>query len=327
MAWIFDANNGNPANGGAGAFYALKELLKTAGWTVMSSSDGTTYNAGGDQITGNGAGAGGMNNNYAWFRIRQPGANAREVTFQRSTVTNAWRIKYSGGPSTGFVTGTPGATQTPSASDEQVVAGGGTDAAPTFTQQFDTPDTGWKFNAAANNAAPYSFYWWTHLNGVGQVRTFGMLDTLLVGSELPGDVDPTVLYTDTFNTSILQGSMAGIYGTNMKAWMAKGLGGAGWVEVKPAYILIGVSVGFPASMGQDVYTTKDQFAPWLYIRPSNQAPPYGIKGVSSICRWQGVQRGCFDTFNESGSKDYLSLSGTAAASWVAVPWNGSNVVL
>lgn len=121
MAYVF--YKGTPASF-AECMYQLKELLKTAGWTVQSSSDGTTYNASGDQITSGGSGAGGMANTNAWFRIRSPaGASNPEFTVQRGTGNTAWRVKFS--QSNAFTGGSPGATQTPSATNERVDFGGG----------------------------------------------------------------------------------------------------------------------------------------------------------------------------------------------------------
>lgn len=325
MTWLFDANNGSPGSGGA-AFFRLKELLKLAGWTVLSSSDGTTYNGTGDQITTGLSGAGGMNNANAWFRIRQPGTNAREFTFQRSSsLTYSWRVKYSGGPSTGFVGGTPSATETPSATDEVIIKGGGTDASPSFVQMFDTPDAGWRFNAGAQDAAPFSFFWWTHINGATSVRTFGMLDMMEPGSEVPGDDDPAVVYAEEFTSGILAGNMNGFFGTNMKGWIKKNLAGSGFVEIKPGRIVPG-SVGFPQGMGQNPYNLKDQFFPWPYLRSSDQAAPFGFKGISSVCRWASVARLGFDTFNVNTTKDFVGATGTTTIQAV-LPWNGSDVLL
>ena len=120
MAFVL--NKTTPATG-AVAMYELKELLKLAGWTVLSSSDGTTYNSGGDQITSGASGANGMANNNAWFRIRSPaGAGAVSFTFQRGTTNLAWRIVRS--RTAGFTTGSPSATVVPSASDGGTMLGG-----------------------------------------------------------------------------------------------------------------------------------------------------------------------------------------------------------
>ena len=134
--------------------YTFKELLKTAGWTVPSSSDGTTYNSSGDQITSGASGAGGLANNSAWFRLRDPGG-VKEITIQRGTLNTYYRIKYSFLAK--FSGGSPSATQTPSATDEFLMLGTGTDAAPGYTATLGTDGT-YRYNVATDNASPYGFW-------------------------------------------------------------------------------------------------------------------------------------------------------------------------
>jgi len=327
MAYLFDVNNGAPGSGPQ-AYYQLKELLKLAGWTVVASSDGTTYNASGDESTSGSAGAGGLNNSLAWFRIREPGTNLREFTFQKdSSQTYNWRIKYSGGPGTGFTGGSPSATQTPSATDEIILQGSGTDAAPGFQQQFDTPDNGWKFNACASNTAPYTFYMWTHLNGNTYVRTFFMLDVMQDGTFLAGDSDPAVVYLSNFSSGILNSDLLGYYAYSPNGWILKGLGGAGWVPIIPCQQYTDSYVFFPNKSGLNPYTSKDMFFPISYGRDSVQTAPVGFKGVSSLMRWMGSARSSFDTFNVNTTKDWLAVSGSASSCYIVLPWNGSDVVL
>lgn len=322
MAWMFDANGGSPGSGGA-ALFKLKELLKAAGWTVTSSSDGTTYFPATDGITTGGSGAGGLNNALAWFRIRQPSANTREFTFQRASAsTHSWRVKYSGGPATTFVGGAPSATQTPSATDEQIIIGGGTDAAPTFTQIFDTPDAGWRFNAAADNESPWSFYYWTHINSGSAIRTFFMLDGMLSGTALSGDVDQAVIYEGALSASILQVTDLTSYSVGPRGWVKKTLAGSAFARIAAQ-----APQTFPNLSGTQPFNSKDQLYPVVYARESAQAAPTGHKGVSSVMRWLGTVRTTFDTFNVRTTKDYVTLSGTAASPDVVLPWNGSDVAL
>lgn len=132
--------NLSPATGAA-AILALRDfLVSSCGWVTIEESDGTTYESdvvtNGNQVTHGGTGAGGLNNNHAWFRIQEPGG-VREWTFQRSTVNDTqWRVKVSA--LDGFTGGSPGATQTPSAADENVVHGSGTDASPGYATLFNT---------------------------------------------------------------------------------------------------------------------------------------------------------------------------------------------
>lgn len=108
----------------------LKYVLKLAGWTVKSSGTGTggTYSSSSDLITNQGAALGGMGVVRSWYVIEDP-AGLRQLCCQTTTAaSNQSRVKYSKGAK--FIGGTPGANTVPSASDEVVFHGGGTDASP-----------------------------------------------------------------------------------------------------------------------------------------------------------------------------------------------------
>lgn len=120
----------NQICGGFTWAYRLKEVLKLAGWIVKSSSTGLAYSSTADIITTSAAGAGGMSNNAAWYRITDP-AQLREIVLQASGASGgSLRMLYS--KSAKFTGGTPGTTRVPTATDEQLLHGGGTDAAPTY---------------------------------------------------------------------------------------------------------------------------------------------------------------------------------------------------
>ncbi len=327
MAYQFDVNGTIPGTGAA-CLFRMKTLLKTMGWTVKSSSDGTTYNSTGDQITQGGTGAGGMANNAAWFRIQQPGANGREFTVQGQGVnTYLARIKYSGGPSTGFTGGSPGATQTPSATDEKIILGGGTDAAPTYAQFIQTPESSQRFNMlAGDSASNYNFLWWTQTTGDNWAYTGMYLDVLVSGTYPLADVDPAVVYMDGFSSLIFNQNIGNVGGST-QCWFNKGLGGAAFQPVGGAYYYAPGAVPiFPTQGGQNHITGKDDFAPIVYMRPSNLVAPYGFKGVSSLLVWNSVARGYGDTFNVVSTKDYLAL-GWQSTVYVAIPWNGSDLLI
>src|SRR5688572_23586724 len=103
------------------AMFALKEALVDEGWIVVSSSDGSTYNAAGDQITTGASGAGGLDNSDAWFRLRMPEyqGRERELMVQRGGSGQSWRIAYSHEDT--FDSGTPDATTIPEATDQEFV--------------------------------------------------------------------------------------------------------------------------------------------------------------------------------------------------------------
>lgn len=327
MAFSFDVNGVIPGTG-AVMLFRMKTLLKSVGWTVPSSSDGITFNSSGDQITTGGTGAGGFANANAWFRIKQPGANGREFTFQEAggATTYQARIKYSGGPGTGFTGGSPSATQTPSATDEQIFLGGGTDAAPSYSQFLDTPESNQRFNMIASDTAQgYVWLWWTNVAGTNAARSGMLFDVMLPGTFPVADQDPAVIYLDTFTSNLFNLDL-GFY--TAKGWLKKNLVGAGFVGLSAMFYRSnagGESV-FPGAGGQNPHTGKDDLAPIPWGRGSVQAAPFGFKGISSFLLWDSVSRSYGDTLNVVTTKDYLIL-GAAGGNWLAIPWNGTDLTI
>lgn len=202
MSKVTDVNTSvtNASTSSTTPVFALKQLLKnSASWTVRSSSDGTTYNAAGDQITLAGSGAGGLNNTNAWFVVRDPGG-VREFCIQRIGASYSYRIKYS--PSAHFSGGTPGATRVPSATDEQVLCGGGTDAAPTGTSIFETGSgVNYRYHAVAYTTAIGGVYgFWLYCTVTpGSTQANGVIacEPMAPGSYNVGDTDPCVVNAGT----------------------------------------------------------------------------------------------------------------------------------
>lgn len=113
MSYVFSVNQ-QPATGSV-AMWQLISTLKTAGWSQIDSSDGTTQGA--SQVTNGGAGINGLGNTSAWVRIQAPTTTGglysqnREFIFQRGTTDLQWRVKYSAVG--GFIGGVSSATITP----------------------------------------------------------------------------------------------------------------------------------------------------------------------------------------------------------------------
>ena len=116
-------------------WFALKERAKlttgvAANWTVRTGSTGSVYSVAGDPISSLGQlGAG------AWWvqsghGFADSGAVHRRELCWQVNGSGQVRAKYS--PRAGFTGGSPSATQVPSATDERVFLGGGTDASPTY---------------------------------------------------------------------------------------------------------------------------------------------------------------------------------------------------
>lgn len=315
MAFVW--NKTTPATG-AVAMYELKELLKSAGWSVLSSSDGTTYNAAGDQISSGASGANGMANNSAWFRIRSPaGAGSVSFTFQRGTTNLAWRIKRS--RAAGFTGGSPGATQTPSATDEGTMLGGGTDAAPTFNNLFTTDGT-YRWNGGADNASPYG-WWCASFSTGGSAPVCTLIHDPLTGTE-PTDADQAAFWMAISGQNAL--TVATITSeaqtaTTRAIWSqpisAAPVGYAFWSGAV-IYNNANARLYAPGGLPTNPITTKDEVFPIIFVRSSLIANP-GYKGVSTMVRWTGTTRTTGDTLTVSSSRDRIIYGD------VSLPWDGS----
>lgn len=355
MAFFFDTNN-QATIYGASLMFKLKEVMKLAGWTVMASSDGTTYNASGDQITTATTGAGGMNNSLAWFRIRMPTLNSvtREFLFQRnSTAENAtvisFRIKYS--YSAGFTVGTPTitATSAPAATDQVFIFGSGADTAPLSTQ-VDGVTTVQLFQqisstyhvCAGDSSEGYMFYWVANPAGGVQAGysspTSGMiLEPMLSGTYPTEDVEPFIIHcaatlgaptTKCFVFNGLSiGAAADVSGTWTHGWMKKGLVGEAFKSLIGSVYMENSIVPKAAGnqiLGTNPYTTKDDLLPIPYARKTNTSVntasggPYGWKGLGRHMYWlMSADRANGDTFTVSTTRDRIIYGD------VSLPWDGS----
>lgn len=324
MAYTDDIGGTVPATGAA-AIFRLKDALKTAGWTVIKSSDGTTYNASGDQITTNTTGAGGMVNNSAWFVIKSPSVTyPRQIAIQRGTTNLLWKIKYSA--IDGFGTGT--ATQMPAATDQNILFGGGTDASPTFTQFLSTDNT-YRINIRAGGLAEnYSFIFLTNISGSAVITTNFILDPMLPGTFAATDVDPCCINLEYSSSAALNTNLVSST-ASPQGWLKKGLAGAGFVRIQYCYIYANAATVYPGGAGQNPFTTFDETVPILCARQSGLVAPFGFKGVSSTLSYNGVFRASGDTLNVATSKDRLIISGNANTTlvFVSIPWNGTDMVI
>jgi hypothetical protein len=328
VALVFSTNN-NPVTGAA-AMFLVKQQLKAAGWTVPRSSDGSTFNASGDQISASGSGAGGMDNSRAWFVIQMPGASGRQFCIQRnsSTGTNTsqqWRIKYSAGA--GFTSGGSN-IQVPSATDEGVVLGGGSDGSPTFANLFGGTDGSYRYQIGTDNASPYAFFAIAYPPGIAAANCTSsfFLDPVVNGPS--GDADPYVIGVDAstgLDTNLAGGNLI-TETTCPFAWLKKGLSGQGFVRV-PA---VGGETFVSSAFQNSIPTNRSQSAPdpqngfdnliaFEYNRRGGMGAPVGYKGVSTLLLWQmSAIRNSGDTYTVSSvAKARMSIG------WVSVPWDAS----
>ena len=298
--------------------YYLKQTLKQAGWTVTRSSDGITFNSSGDQITGYGTGAGGMNNASAWFVVRAPGAVAgstRQFLFQRpSSNANCISMWYS--QSAGFTGG--GISTAPTATDsQQILNVTGFSSAATY-----------RYSIAADNAAPYGFYMFNFTSTTGTPTGIIAVDPLVDGTYESSDVDPYVIYAPSNNGAYqtTPGSTASLtsetlnLGSGVISWIKKGYTDQGFVVTPALGYQTGVGTAIPGNLSTNPYTSNDEIFPILFARRNGLTTVTGYKGISSLMKWVGTTgRSTGDTISisSSTSKEYIIFNN------IALPWNGS----
>jgi len=335
MAYTFSVNNQiSTQNTTAYAMWYLISTLVTAGWTKVMDSDGTTYSSGGAQVTGPGTGTNGIDNANAWIRMQAPAVNGgsitnqkREFTFQRGSFNYNWRIKYSA--STGFTT-SPSASATPSSTDEVFMAGGGTDASPTFYSCFNDNTNPWRWHIVAGGAAEfYSFAAWGNgtTNATIGVSYNGIfLDVMASGSYSSLDVDPAVVYVSLTGTGGLTSAHGAFISSNQtnpalaRAWL--GPVSAAGASLTSNNVGVG-SITYSAfngasTFGTNPWTNKDDLHSIIWGNNSS-VYPRGIKGISTLFKAGTIQRGQMVTCDtiSAGSRDKIFLD----RCWV--PWSGA----
>ncbi len=327
--------NLTPATGAVAIFDLMTFLAASLGFVVQEASDGSTYEAdvptNGNPITGGGSGAGGLANANAWFRIQEPPAGgSREWVFQRDATNNTdWRVKVSALDM--FVGGTPDATEVPSAVDEDVMHGSGTDAAPVHAALFKGDGTyRWHlvgFDAAEDTVFPW--YAYSSENGAGIPRTLIMVESLASGSfpplvgtrKVPTSGEPdSAIYVCAHDGS---GSAPFIVDDVSGQWQDRTAPpGRGWYAMNGSngetellvdwqassifYSQAFLDVGAPASAGSvdgfgtNPLTGQDQLFPTFFGRPLGLVSNVMGKGMSSHLRISGVDRSYPDTATEGG---------------------------
>lgn len=358
MTKIFSVNNSYsgagaaPNTNGDQAWFLIKELFKTAGWTVSQSSDGLTF-GNSDLITTSTSGVGGMANAGTWFILKEPsgglGGLRREFLFYRpnstSIVSNGLgrQISLSNqGFSTtlGWNTSAVSATNPPIAFDmvtlDKTPPGSLNFTAIPQNSPLDAFALGsatatWNLHVCIDDAAPHGWYILTTTSTSGSPITshFVCFDPLEEYSST--DTDPTVFH--------YYGSSDSIAALNYNA----GFGGAtshAWFNYQPfsdkvdAANKIGAqSLAYRASFS--FYSLTHQFfdtnpnsgydvivPAYLYMTVS-MINGTVYKGKSSFIKFSGKARNNADTASVNSAKDYILIGTSSGGSLFALPWNGS----
>lgn len=313
----FTCAHSTPATG-AVALYALATHIITtvAAATKVKDSDGSTYSSSGAQVTSGASGAGGLGNTSAWMILQESGAT-RQWSFQRGSDNTLWRVKVSPG---GFSAGSPGATQTPSATDEQILFGGGTDASPTYAQLFPTDNT-YRLELGAD-ASTKAWHLETFPTGGGACRTQLYHDVLVSGTYPSEDTQPVVYrcayHASTTIVDLTASTYMGQYsGTSFVSnapvkRVQHGTGSAAWRPVGLAPPLV-IGTGTANNIGLEPYGSREAVVALPYIRTGATQP--GVHGYSSIlwCGTTTTSRSTGDTL-QIGSNYYMRVD-TGYAPW------------
>jgi len=190
--------------------WAIKTALKAAGWTVLGSGDGTSFQNGGstDYITSQTV----ANNTNAWIRLREPGgAGGREYVFAKGAAADRLLIKYS--RSSGFTSypaPTAATIPTTGASGDGAVWLGSTvgfSATGTGTNTYDLAattapaaatlgaiSTGYVSCVASDTPVNGVYGWWAFQNTLGTGAAQFMMFTEGMDSTTcsPLDYDPSI---------------------------------------------------------------------------------------------------------------------------------------
>lgn len=295
-SWII---NQTPASGGE-SLYNLKEMLKSAGWTVNGWSDGTNYlnnSAGVDGVTSGSSGSGGFNNNGAWIRLTAP--SNIELCIQRSATGEAFAyIVYSA--SAGFVSAGASATTAPNAADGVAIVNG---------QFFDSGGS-YYMQGGADDSNGYGF-WMACYNFSQQIRVGFVMEPLLYTD--PNDVAPgkqNLFYAtgpsgDAYSYSHL---------SNQNGYCASYLGDNYWTIVPGNVYRNEMGTVFPGSASSNPYSNTDDRIPIVYAKTNASGYPYGYKGQSRFMMWEGNTRSCADTKQNKTRIVFGNIS---------LPWDGS----
>ena len=311
MAKRASVNNFGTSYNHSEGMYQLKEFLKTWGWTVQGSGDGGANwsNAGVDWVTSGTV----MNTLRAWYRIRDPG-NLREFTVQRGSTSGAYRVKYSAVDR--FTGGAPSATQTPSATDEKVLLGGGTDAVPTYAQLWDS--TLGQTNCFYHHMVCYD----DAMNGVYGFYSFAVAtynatlvstficDPIATGSSPAGDTDPCLLICASGNQLSLP--------MTAYAWHRMNMAGERFIPYTSCAYYRGSYLFYPGLAGLNPYDGDDNGVPILFGRTYYVESGVNIdqKGFAGRIRWKGSVRLYPDVVDPTGDAKVIVQS-------CLLPWPNS----
>lgn len=293
----------------------LKETLVSCGWILKGSGDGTSNfsniatndgSSATDHITSTTI----ANTNRAWFRLRSPAIVAdgffRELVFQYAPTGTAkvnLRIKYSLCPSNvGFEGGSPSATQVPTATDQTVVVGTGTDASPTG-DRIAYPNNYALLNIVCEQVSPFSFYVYGYDQG-SLAKPFTFAYEALKANTYPiSDADPYVFVVTVFNDfSTEAGSVV-----------------RGLFHYLGSKVMMNFTSAIAPATGVNNANNYDDLIPVSYYRLESDPAPNGFKGYArNILATTALNiRQTTDTYSVNVTRDRILIKNSFSSIY---PW-------
>lgn len=313
MTTIQTVANATPASYAEYLYNLKTALLASGGWTLHGSSNGTSFDITGG--TDYWSSAANINHNKAWIRLRS--LNSSEIVFQTDASTGL-RWKYSKGAQ--FSGGSPSATQVPSAADEVVVCGSGTDGSPGFDAVFGG-SLGIQQVYVDGTSAPPMFYSLGYNSGGGN-PTHSIVCDVAANPE-SGDGELYVMWARS-SVCMKSGTLCDPLSAGCpRSWLYAELGGsAGFVTTPMLAMADGSNAVIPNGGNTSARTGKDPTLACTYFRSSAQSAPKGYKGTSSLFRWAVVSRSTPQAGNIASAND-RQLCGDLYCVWLPASgaWN------
>lgn len=317
-------------------WWFLKEKLVTATWTVVSSSDATTFGAG-DNLDPGGPYTGTFDNTNAWVVLQAPdvavpaGTVKRQICLQKPAFAGGI-IGFYSSDGVGFSGG--GATTRPTAADEQTITNNGGSHYLAKVSPFNTATdplreiTTYTIGGVSEG---YSFLMETQRHGDGHIQA-GMFLDHLTSPAANLDADPAIVggFVDgsvhyQVGTALWTRTTVGNTTHNIGGWFRKG-------EVNEAFVSYplgfwGYNDGFlgtleywhndiTESRGQPNPDNRYDVLPLVYARGIDVfSTELGFKGISTLFK---LTKGAFSegTLTLNADKTLRACYG------VVTPWDG-----
>ncbi len=326
MSFTFSVNqfiDSTSVTAQASSLFSWKEALKTSGWTVISSSNGTSSSGGDILLT-----SASLNNSWVWFTITAPNSRSLGVQVYTGSIlkanpgsdvfTNVTKIKYS--PSQQFSTFTGSATIMPSSIDEFYLIGNSLNNLSTGSFLPFWPDAkGYAQIVTGDSNSQYTFAFWATKTLANNLQSAFVFDLMQLGT--CDSQDSIVFYIDS--NKIVESSAAGILKTNFQNNSSPYTLNPPITYFNNQFVNIRPHApqNFWLTMDINPVTGKDLLIPVMWSRHNYTTVPYFVKGISSIIQIPGASRNYGDLLSINSTGDYIYVG------YVVFPWNNTTILV